>query len=166
MTILKKLTFTALILTATVYAQQAPELPDLKMTPGAVRTTNPDDVCSRPGHKVSTKDVRNVPESVKKAVYKAYGNPGGNHTGFCAGPRGCEVDHLISLELGGSNDITNLWPTPYVGVWNASMKDRLENKLHYMVCKGEIPLTQAQHEIATNWKAAWVKYVNKGNRKD
>jgi hypothetical protein len=40
------------------------------------------------------------------------------------------VDHLIPLELGGSNDIANLWPQSYVTVWNAHMKDRLENRLN------------------------------------
>src|SRR5258708_3815779 len=47
--------------------------------------------------------VRNVPESVKAQVFAEYGI-----TTHVAGEY--EVDHLISLELGGSNDIANLWP--------------------------------------------------------
>ena len=39
------------------------------------------------------------------------------------------------------------------------VKDRLENKLHSMVCKGEIDLKTAQREIATDWIAAYKKYV-------
>jgi hypothetical protein len=30
-----------------------------------------------------------------------------------------ELDHLIPLELGGSNDLRNLWPQPFEGEWNA-----------------------------------------------
>ncbi len=34
-------------------------------------------------------------------------------------PYAHEVDHLVSLELGGSNDIRNLWPEPSAGRWGA-----------------------------------------------
>ena len=71
----------------------------------------------------------------------AYGIPGGEHHGYCDVAQGCEVDHLISIELGGSNEKTNLWPQPYSGVqWNAHVKDRLENFYHEQVCSGKIPL--------------------------
>ena len=71
-----------------------------------------------------------------------------------------EVDHLIPLELGGSNSIKNLFPQSFLTQpWNAHAKDRLENKLHAMVCKGEIDLNTAQQEIATDWVAAYKKYV-------
>lgn len=156
--------FASLLLAVSVSAF-AVDVPDPKLTPGAVRTTNPFDVCSTPGHKVSTKDVRNVPEAMKRQVFAAYRNEGGNHTGYCSVARGCEVDHLISLELGGSNDVANLWPQPYTGEWNASMKDALENRLHDMVCKGQISLPEAQHAIASDWKGSWVKYVNRGKNK-
>ena len=70
----------------------------------------------------------------------------------------CEVDHLISLELGGSNRLRNLWPEPYNIVWNAHVKDRLENRLHQMVCAGELDLTTAQQAIASDWIAAYKRY--------
>ena len=71
-----------------------------------------------------------------------------------------EVDHLISLELGGANDIKNLWPQSYVSTpYNARMKDALENKLHAMVCANQITLVEAQKEISTDWIAAYKKYV-------
>lgn len=63
-----------------------------------------------------------------------------------------EEDHLISLELGGHpTDPNNLWPQPWTGKWNAHQKDRLENMLHRLVCRGTLPLATAQHEIATDW---------------
>jgi len=74
--------------------------------------------------------------------------------------RDFEEDHLISLELGGSpSDPKNLWPEPYASSSGARVKDRLENALHALVCNGSIPLKTAQKEIATNWYAAYVKYV-------
>lgn len=104
----------------------------------------------------TTTTIRNVPESVKRQVYSTYGVQ--NHAGYCTGPEGCEVDHLISLELGGSNDPSNLWPQPFAGQWNAHDKDKLENRLHQLVCSGQVPLAQAQHDIATNWIQSFTKY--------
>jgi hypothetical protein len=70
-----------------------------------------------------------------------------------------EEDHLISLEIGGNpTDPKNLWPQPYAGI-GARIKDQVENKLHNLVCSGKITLAQAQKEIATNWYAAYQKYV-------
>jgi hypothetical protein len=57
---------------------------------------------------------------------------------------------LIALELGGSNRLTNLWPEPYDITWNAHVKDRLENRLHEMVCAGQLDLATAQRAIATD----------------
>jgi hypothetical protein len=74
-------------------------------------------------------------------------------------PYAHEVDHLISLEVGGSNAITNLWPEPYAGRWGARTKDVLENRLHDLVCSGALSLQRAQHQEATNWVAAYKRYV-------
>src|SRR5258708_353872 len=77
-------------------------LPDKDCTPGSIfQTATKDDIC-RLGY---TKSVRNVPQEEKNQVYAAYGITS-HHPGEY------EVDHLISLELGGSNDIANLWPEP------------------------------------------------------
>jgi hypothetical protein len=64
------------------------------------------------------------------------------------------VDHLISLELGGADVAENLWPQSYDTVtWNAHTKDKLEDRLHALVCAGRLPLEQAQRDIATDWIA-------------
>ncbi len=79
---------------------------------------------------------------------------------YCSGPGGCEVDHLISLELGGANTSDNLWPQPYNGEWNAIDKDRLEKRMQSLICtKKTLDLKDAQREIATDWVAAYKKYV-------
>ena len=71
-----------------------------------------------------------------------------------------EVDHLISLELGGSNDIKNLWPQSYTTKpWNAHVKDKLENRLHKLICYGAINIVEAQIAISKNWIEAYKKYI-------
>src|SRR5579871_616744 len=80
----------------------ARDLPDPKMTPGDTLPVTADDVCVS-GY---SKKVRNVTEDVKKQAYAEYGIT--SHR-----PHEYEVDHLISLELGGSNSIKNLWPQSY-----------------------------------------------------
>lgn len=123
--------------------------PNPALTPGAVdpRVTqsNLGSTICRAGY---TRTVRNVPQAIKNRVYKEYALP--RHR-----PGEYEVDHLVALELGGSNDITNLWPEPYNTADGARTKDRLENSLKRDVCSGRTPLVVAQHEIATNWFQAF-----------
>lgn len=70
-----------------------------------------------------------------------------------------EVDHLIPRELGGADDVDNLWPQLWIGSLNAHMKDRLENRLHILVCRGSLSLGDAQHAIALDWPRAYMTYV-------
>jgi hypothetical protein len=98
--------------------------------------------------------VRAVSSDEKAAVYQRYGIPNepGKH----------EVDHFISLELGGSNMLTNLWPEPYVtpdapNKIGAHEKDKVENYLHDQVCKNAMTLQQAQEAIRTDWYAVYLK---------
>ena len=68
------------------------------------------------------------------------------------GPGDYEIDHLIPLELGGSNLIKNLWPESHrTSPWNAQVKVRLEGKLHALVCSGQLDLKTAQQAIAADW---------------
>lgn len=75
-------------------------------------------------------------------------------------PADYELDHMISLELGGHpSDVRNLWMQPYGGRCNARDKDRIETRLHRMVCTGKISLKAAQHEIATDWVGSYNKRI-------
>ncbi|MGZ6660496.1 MAG: HNH endonuclease signature motif containing protein [Solirubrobacteraceae bacterium] len=68
-----------------------------------------------------------------------------------SGPSTLEIDHIVSLELGGSNDIANLYPEEATLPANAPgfhIKDRLENKLHDLVCDGTMTLRSVQRQIA------------------
>jgi len=132
-------------------------LPDSSITPGAAFDPQVTlDVLCQSGY---TKTVRHVTESEKAQVFANYGLSG-NYDGYCAGSEGCEVDHLIALEIGGSNDISNLWPQSYTGTWNAHMKDRLENRLRVLVCAKSVSMTTAQRAIASDWISAYNKYVD------
>ena len=69
------------------------------------------------------------------------------------------MDHLVPLSIGGADVVENLWPQSHdTQPWNADVKDRLEWKLLSLVCRGELPMAQAQREIATNWIEAYKKY--------
>jgi hypothetical protein len=120
-------------------------LPDHACTPGALfANVTKDQICT-PGY---SKNVRNVPSAVKSQVYAEYGIK--KHT---AGQY--EVDHLISLELGGSNDIANLWPEAAEPRPGFHEKDQVENYLHEQVCSGTMTLHQAQVVIANDWYSVY-----------
>ena len=112
--------------------------PDTHCTPGvAARGVTADDVCT-PGY---AGRVRNVSSRTKNRVYLNYGIRRHKSGAY-------EVDHLISLELGGSNSIKNLWPEKQPG---ARDKDKLENSLHEQICDGTISLRTAQTQIVDWW---------------
>jgi hypothetical protein len=135
--------------TAALAGPTDPQIPNATLTPGAVSDRTSAQLCDPHFH---TTTVRNVPESEKRAVYKEYGLTPQTVVVNGRNTSKYEVDHLISLELGGTNDIKNLWPQSYVSTpYNAHIKDKLENRLHKMVCAGQITLQDAQKGISTNW---------------
>jgi hypothetical protein len=124
-------------------------LNDLQVTPGDTGSMTTGQLCSATFH---TSSVRNVPESVKHNVCNLYGLSATRCTG-----QHVEIDHLISLELGGSNDPKNLWPQPYAPKPGAKEKDTVENFLHRQVCLKAITLDAAQKAIATDWYSLYLK---------
>jgi hypothetical protein len=92
--------------------------------------------------------VGNVPESVKDRVSAAYGVTTHSAATY-------EMDHLISLELGGSKSVENLFPEAASPRPGFHEKDKLENRLHAEVCADEISLRSAQHQIRANWLKAY-----------
>lgn len=76
-----------------------------------------------------------------------------------AGNRTCEIDHLISRELGGADVVKNLWPQAYgTSPWNAVLKDKLENRLHKEMCANKISLAKARSMLSNDWRKAYKKY--------
>ena len=137
--------------TKTSGCQAQGPLADSACTPGDIIKTATTDVICKSGYASS---VRNVPTSEKNAVYAEYGI-----THHSAGQY--EVDHLVSLELGGSNDISNLWPEAASPTPGFHQKDKVENYLHDQVCSGAVSLQQAQYEIATNWLTIYNQMPSK-----
>jgi hypothetical protein len=123
----------------------ANSLPDGACTPGGIFVEATADKVCTPGYSTS---VRNVPAEVKARVYAEYGIA--SHE-----PGQYEVDHLIALELGGSNGIANLWPEAAEPRPGFHEKDQVENYMHDQVCSGKMTLQQAQLEIATDWVAIY-----------
>lgn len=124
-----------------------PILPDPKLTPGAVLTTDVKAICTK-GY---SKTVRHTSGKLKAKIYREYGLS--RKTGHY------EIDHLIPLSIGGADEAANLWPESYdTQPWNASVKDRLELKLHRMVCGGRLHVREAQEAIARNWIDAYRRF--------
>ena len=124
------------------------KLPDPRCTPGSI-----DPVVTQANIRSTickggwTDPHLRPPESQTEAfkydiAYPAYGTPSSEKT---------ELDHLVPLELGGSNDATNLWPE-YPPSPNP--KDKVEDALNAAVCDGRVSLAAAQQAIASDWMTA------------
>lgn len=129
-------------------------LPDPTCTPGAINPTVTAQVLQDPDFR--TECIRNdaTTESQKSETYKWYDLPHPEHnTGVM---QTCELDHLISLELGGSDQLENIWPQcgPSGVVLDEryfKRKDTVENYLAKQVKDGLMDLGEAQKGIATDW---------------
>ena len=140
-------------------------LPDDSATPGAVAITDTNTVCTTKW----SKDERAVTAAMKKNVYALYGTAA--NQGVCKQTKhltkdgkvvwkGCEVDHRVSREVGGADQIENLWPQPYLasGKPGAYQKDKLENWLHQQVCVTHtMTLIEAQQALMGDWYSAYLK---------
>ncbi len=70
-----------------------------------------------------------------------------------------DIDHLIPLSLGGSNDLRNLWPHPYHETYGPRAKARLECKLRTLVKSHILPLKEAQRKLRENWVQAMLELL-------
>jgi hypothetical protein len=92
-----------------------------------------------------TGSIRKVSQAEKFAVETAYGMQPRLYG------RTIELDHIVPLELGGSNAVANLFPEQGAGVASYHLKDRLETRLRVLVCNGQMTLAAARRGIALNW---------------
>jgi hypothetical protein len=155
-------------------------LPDPRCTPGAINPTVTLAVlqATAKSKKFATSCDRDVASSAsaKAATYGAYSDtkPKKN-TGQA---QTCELDHLVSLELGGADTLDNIWPQcGPAGVKLMQryfkVKDSVENYLAVRVKLGAISLEAAQHGISTDWTqyidaatAYWASHAAKGFGRD
>jgi hypothetical protein len=115
-------------------------LPDPDCTPGVVLPgVTKDQVCSPDFY--ATEDNSS---GVLEQLYFQYSLTPENSEPYY-------VDRLISLSLGGSNDLGNLWPQRTDPRPGYNEKNRVEKYLLSQVCSGKLSLESAQKQIASNW---------------
>lgn len=124
-----------------------------------IRTTDIQSICT-----THTKEFRNVSLATKKQVYA---NAGVKYSDRNLCKKGYEVDHRVSLEVGGSNDISNLQLQAYCtfdelakdkagvplykGLYDARKKDGVENNMKSQICSGKTTPEAAQ-QLLKDWK--------------
>jgi hypothetical protein len=129
-------------------------MPDPNCTPGAVDPSVTMRLLKSAGFRTSCVRDRATTAKAKAATYDAYNiahpvnNTGRNQV--------CELDHLVSLELGGADTIDNIWPQcgpsgVELGDRYFKQKDSVENYLAAEVRAGVISLKDAQEKIAKDW---------------
>ena len=123
--------------------------PNPALTPGAALATDASLICT-PGYASS---VRDVSTATKEQVYAEYG------VSYPQALGAYEVDHFIPLEIGGSNDLTNLWLEPATPTPGFHQKDQFENFEHGQVCIGTISAAEAQRRMVSDWYFYWQEEV-------
>jgi len=129
-------------------------LPDRGCTPGsidpAVTQANIAQTICRPGY---TGTVRPPESETGPAKHESLADYGMQYT------PAIEYDHLVPLELGGANAVSNLWPEPNTAGAHGTRnpKDAVENRLKEAVCAHQVTLTAAQQAIAADWTTALAR---------
>jgi hypothetical protein len=148
----------AMLVALQALGAELPIIPDATLTPGVVRSgLTVDTICAT---KWGT-DARHFTAAMKRQVFQSYGATGNDDPACVPDDHGarCEIDHLISRELGGADDVKNLWPQPYGSKpWNAHLKDRVENRLHVEVCASRLSIKDARRLITSDWREAYKRY--------
>jgi hypothetical protein len=112
-------------------------LADPEVTKGGVAHSDKATICNTKWGK----DARHVTEKMKRDVYTAY--HARKRDKVC-----CEVDHLVSRDVGGADEPANLWPQPWA---EAHLKDRVETEAKKRICDGRAELEKVQRTMAEDW---------------
>jgi len=128
-------------------------LPDPTCTPGAFNpavtaATLGQTVC-RAGWTATIRPPVGYTETLKRQQLAAY---------RLAGPIGTYVeDHAVPLEAGGDpTSPANLWPE---NRRESLVKDQVEAAVNRAICQGRVSLADGQHLIASDWTAAYRRFV-------
>lgn len=122
-------------------------LPDRRCSPGAYYAKLTTAVICSGGFRTSA--IRNVPQTEKFSVEREYGMRAAYY-GYSI-----EIDHIVPLELGGSNSIANLFPEPGSGRASYHLKDAAENRAKDWVCEGRLSLAAVRRGFATDWETLY-----------
>lgn len=119
--------------------------------PGAVATNDLRVLCPKKGSGVTTKTRRcNFGPAFRRRMLAAYDVESAG-----------EFDHRIPLQLGGANVVENVWPEP---AEEFHQKDAVEDRLHSLVCSGDISLDGARAILLGDWRA-YFESMNKDPRR-
>ena len=128
--------------------------PDPSCTPGAVNPHLTDAILQDPEFGTGCERDKATSATEKKQTYGWYDitKPTNNAEPHMI----CELDHLISIELGGADTLDNIWPQ--CGPKGAKgenrlfkQKDQVENWLAQMIRDGTMSKKEAQQGIADDW---------------
>jgi hypothetical protein len=119
--------------------------PPLRVTPGVARSSRAA-ICPQVGAALL---AAHPGRAVTSRVFAEYG----------VRPRfrpRYRIDLLVPADLDGTDSRRNLWPQPVHAFY---AKNRLERRLHALVCSGRITLGSAQRAIRRNWKRAFHRFL-------
>lgn len=127
--------------------------PNSQLTPGVVAETSLAKVCAQPKHIHGLFNPANplIPLDQQQTVFNAYKIPPARQHLY-------GLDLLIPIQLGGAITPANVWPMPPMHGVSFHAKEVLNQRVHTLVCHGEMPLDKAQQEMATDWVGMWAKY--------
>lgn len=127
-------------------AVAAAQLPSGYNTPGAITRATAKEVCAA-DYAASVKPVAGWQ---KNTALERYGIRPDTFSG--------DLDHLVPVELGGSNDPDNLWPMRGHEDMTPAAKARLAERMKQMVCDGKLSLKDAQNAFKKDWTKAYKQY--------
>lgn len=132
-------TTTSYVPSGTQYRTPAIANPSIGTSDATATTSATKTTAGKTTNSVATIETekRNVPTSEKRAIYAEAGISKSEQKNYV-------IDHKIPLELGGSNDKSNLQPQPKA---DAKIKDQWENYLTREVKAGKMTQTDAQAEV-------------------
>jgi hypothetical protein len=118
------------------------ELPDRRLTPGAIASTSAAQVCQRGYARRTRHPYDSEWRRLRVEMFRRYGIPHDDWARYV-------VDHLVPITDGGSPfDLNNIWPELKD---EAERKDARELSSHRHVCNGEASLQEVQREFENDW---------------
>src|SRR5262245_34642729 len=123
------------------------QLPNNYKTPGAVTKAKMDQIC-KADYAAAVKPVAGWQ---KNEALERYGV---RVDGFAG-----ELDHLVPVSLGGSNDPDNLWPFHASGSYDLAANQALAARLPDMVCAGKLSPKDAQDAFKKDWTKAYTTHM-------
>ena len=138
------------VLALTITPAAMAQLPDTTKTPGSADRVKPERLCAAE----FAAAARPVSDWQRTVALERYGiRPELFHG---------DLDHLVPVALGGTNDPDNLWPFHPGGTFTLDAKTALAAKLKEMVCGGSLTLKDAQSAFRKDWTKAYQRYMSSG----